>query len=105
MRLVLTIGGGVITFTSLNDDGPYPFLQSVGSIRIAARAGSSSSFGANETPTASAMLSNQNRRVAALIGNPERARAEIFDDDGISAFVGFVSAIIYGLTIQLKLES
>lgn len=105
MRFVLTIGGSVLSFSPLNDDGPYPFLQGAGTIRISARAGSSSAFGRNETPSASAVLSNQNGRVAALIGNPRRARAEVFDDDERSAFVGFVSSIKFGLAVELRLES
>jgi|SRR6185369_6955300 len=105
MRLDLTLGGSVVSFTPLNDDGPYPFLHTVGAIRVAARAGSSSSFGSNESPSASVKLQNHRGRVAALIGNPLRALAQIYDDADELAFSGFVSTIGYGLMIDLTLES
>lgn len=104
MRLVLTLGTSVVEFTPLNDDGPYPFLVSVGNIRIAARAGNTSGFGSTEAPSASVVLQNAARRVATLIGNPLRASALLYDGDAL-AFAGFVASIKYGLTVQLSLES
>ena len=57
-----------------------------------------------ETPTGSVRLQNAARRVATLIGNPLRASAQIYNEDEL-AFAGFVSAISYGLMIDLTLES
>lgn len=94
----------MISFTPLNDSGPYPFLKDVGTIRIAARAGSSSVFGSNEAPSAAVTLQNVRGRVAELIGNPMRARGEIYDGTSL-AFVGFVASIRYGIAIELILES
>lgn len=104
MRLVLTIGGSVFSFTPLNDNGPYPFLISAGTVSIAARAGRASTFGSTDAPSSSAKLQNQFSRVAKLIGNPLRARAELYDGDDL-AFVGFVAAISYGAVIELRLQS
>lgn len=104
MRLVLTLGASVLPFTPLSDDGPYPYLVSVGAISIAARAGAASGFGATETPNASVTLLNRNKRTALLIGNPLRAKAELFDGD-VLAFTGTVAAIAYGLNIELTLEA
>lgn len=103
-RLVLTLGSSVVEFTALNDNGPYPFLISVGHMRIGARAGEAAGFGSTETPSATVQLQNESRRVATLIGNPLRARAEIYDGAAL-AFVGFVSRVRYGLAIELTLES
>lgn len=105
MRLVLTLGASVFSFTPLGDDGPYPFLVGVGSISVAARAGAASGFGATATPNASATLLNQNKRVALLIGNPLRAKAELYDNSDRLAFSGTVAAIDYGLNIELTLEA
>lgn len=105
LRFVLTLGGGAaFSFTPLNDSGPYPFLKGVGTIRIAARSGSSSSFAATEAPSASVSLQNARGRVAQLIGNPMRAKGEIYDGTTL-AFTGFVAAIGYGLNVSLTLES
>lgn len=104
MRLLLTVGGNAFEFTPLNDSGPYPFLSNVGTIRVAARAGSPSGLGSTESPSAAATLQNHGGRVAALIGNPLRARAELYDGDFL-AFAGFVASIRYGITIDLNLES
>ena len=104
IRFVLTLGASVVEFTPLSDNGAYPFLVSVGNIRIGARAGATSGFGSTETPTGSVRLQNAARRVATLIGNPLRASAQIYNEDEL-AFAGFVSAISYGLMIDLTLES
>lgn len=104
LRFVLTIGGSAIPFTPLNDPGPYPFLKAVGTIRVAARSGSSSSFGATEAPSAPVTLQNIAGQVAELIGNPMRARGEIYDGTAL-LFTGFVASIRYGRSIELTLES
>ncbi len=104
MRLVLTIGASVFSFTPIGDNGPYPFLSAVGSITVAARAGATSGFGATDTPSASASLLNKRKRVALLIGNPLRAKAQLYDGAAL-VFSGTVSAIDYGLNIDLTLES
>lgn len=105
MRVVLTLGTALVEFTPINSTGPYPFLVSIGNIRITARAGATSGFGTTETPTATVRLQNASRRVADLIGNPLRVRADVYDDSNALAFVGFVSTVSYGLMIDLTLES
>lgn len=105
MRLVLTLGASVFSFTPVGSDGPYPYLSGVGAISIAARAGAAAGFGATETPSASATLLNKDKRVALLIGNPLRAQADLYRDDGTLAFPGTVSEIVYGLEVELTLES
>jgi len=104
MRLVLTIDGSVIEFTPLNDSGPYPYLKGTTPIREGARAGASASFGSTETPSTTVSLKNDGGRVAEIIGNPMRARAELYDGD-FRAFSGFVQSIEFGLAITLRLES
>lgn len=104
LRFVLTIGGSAIPFTPLNDSGPYPLLKEVGAIRIAARSGAPSGFGATEAPSGSVSLKNSDGLAANLIGNPMRARGEIYDGDTL-AFVGFVASVRYGLVVALNLES
>ena len=104
-RLVLTIGTSVFTFTPLSDEGPYPFLVGVNGIHVAARAGAQSGFGATDIPNASVTLRNKDRRVASMIGDPLRAKADLYDKNDNLAFSGTVSNVDYGLDMELILES
>lgn len=103
MRLVLDIAGAPIEFTSLTDDGPYPYLISVGTLQIAARAGRLAGLGVGESPSLDVLLANNERQTAPLIGLPLRARATVYDDDGAVFFAGAVENILFGRTITLKL--
>jgi len=105
MRVVLTLAAGAIEFTPINSDGPWPWLVRPGALRIEARAGSVSGFGSGAAPTGSFELDNTGNQASDLIGSPLRARAEIFDDDDVSAFVGLVSSIRFGKTNEYTLES
>jgi hypothetical protein len=106
MRFVLTVGTSVFSFTPVGDEaGPYPFLVSVGGIHSTARAGAPSGFGATDTPSASVTLLNQNKRVALMVGDPLRAKADIYDNSDRLAFSGTVSNIDYGLEMTFQLES
>ena len=104
MRFELTLGAGVVTFTPINSDGPYPYLAGVGRVSVAARAGSSTGFGAVESPTATVSLQNPDGRVAEIIGSPLRVPAALYDEDD-RVFAGFVYRIKYGLTLVLTLKS
>ena len=100
MRLSLELAGGTVEFTQV-DDGPYPYLTSVGTLRIAARAGTLAGLGVGESPSVAVALDNTERQVAAIIGNPLRGIATITYDDGEPFFAGAVSNITFGRSIDL----
>lgn len=105
MRLVLELVPGAIEFTRRGDSGPYPLLLSVGTLRLAARAGQVSGIGATESTSLTVSLDNAGRRAATLLGRPLRVAAEVFDDADELLFSGIVSAIEYGRTLDLTLEA
>lgn len=104
MRVVINLEGVPLEFTPINSGGKFPFLDSVGSLRIEARAGSVSGFGSGAAPTASFVLDNANNVVSDLIGAPLRALTQIYDDDDVLTFAGLVSSIRFGSTLEVTLE-
>jgi len=105
VRLVLTIEGATIEFVRLNDDGPYPYLISTGTLRIAARAGQIAGLGVGESPSIEVLLQNNSRQAATLIGTPLRAAAQVYDSAGALFYDGIVSKVAHGKTMSLVLES
>ena len=104
MRLVLVLPPSEISFTPTNDDGPYPFLLEVGTLRVAARAGRESGIGVGESPSIDVQLDNAGNHVASIIGSPLRVRATVYDGDTVF-FTGIVANVRHGRTIQLTIES
>jgi len=104
MRFVLTIPPSALEFTQPIDGGPYPLLATVGTLRQAVRAGTPSGIAATESTSLSVTLDNTGNRAAALIGQPLRMGAEVFDGDQ-SYFSGNVAAITYGRTLELTIEN
>jgi len=105
MRLVLALSPSAIEFTRRGGSGPYPLLLSVGTLRLAARAGQVSGIGATESTSLTVSLDNAGRRAATLLGRPLRVGAEVYDDADELLFAGIVSTVEYGRTLDLTLEA
>ena len=91
LRLVVYLKPSTITFTRPIDGGAYPLLNSVSTLRLAARAGQQSGLGVGESPSINVSLDNVDKRAATLLGNPLRARAELYNSDNSLFWAGFVS--------------
>lgn len=106
MELVLYTKPSPITMGMVGDmTSPYPFVQRVGDLVQAARAGDDSGIGVGESANLSVTLANPKRRVAALIGRPVRVRADVMADDGSLFFAGVITDVDYGSTVELQLEA
>lgn len=105
MRAVLTIGGASIEFTERLAGGQFPYLQGVGSLRRAVRAGYRSGLGVGESPSLAVTLNNDGNRAADIIGHPLRASAAVYDDADDLIWSGAISRIVYGRVIELTVEA
>lgn len=103
-RLVLTLGSSDLIFTKTTDEGPYPLLLMIGTLRLAARAGRVSGIGSTESTSLTVQLDNTKRRVSTIIGRPLRARAVVYDGPNLF-FAGTVASITYGQTIDMAIEA
>lgn len=105
MRLVLDLGANDITFAEVGSGGAFPYLLEVGDLRIAARAGYLAGLGSGESPSLAVALDNTGNRAAEIIGQPLRAAATVYDDDGSVYWSGIVSEAAYGRTIDLTIDA
>lgn len=104
MRLVLGISSGSLEFTEPNSGGAYDLLLSVGTMRVAARAGDAIGLAANESSSIAVTLNNAGRRAAKLVGAPLRVRGQLYDKNNDLFFDGVVAMIDYApRTITLEL--
>lgn len=104
LRLVLYLGPAAIEFTELLDGGPFPYLETVGSLVMQARAGYLKGLGIGESPRLDVVLCNDGNRVADIIGQPLRARADVFDGDA-AYWQGVVSTASYGRKVGLSISA
>lgn len=105
MRAVFELAGATVEFTPKTDSGPYNVLLAVGTLRVAARAGSISGLGVGESPNLDIVLDNNDRQTAQIIGNPLRIPVVITYDDATPFFAGVVSKVQFGRTIIVTLGS
>jgi hypothetical protein len=104
--LVIALGAAKLTFTSSTDAvGAFPWLLSVGALRMAVNAGYQSGFGVGESPFINVTLDNNKRQLVRLINRPLRQRAEVFNDDGSQFFAGLISNIEYGRIISMEIAA
>lgn len=105
MRLDLALEPSVISFTRVADGGEFPWMLTVGTLRLQARAGHLTGIGVGETPSLQVVLDNKGKKAAKVIGRPLRVRATVYDGDDLF-FDGTVASIEYGrVAITLTLES
>jgi hypothetical protein len=105
MRLDLDLGSAVLSFTSPSSTGPYPWLERVGALRMAARAGTPSGMTAGETPSVQVTLDNAGKQAARIVDYPLRREAILYDDDGEEYFRGTVAAMTVGRSLVLTIEA
>jgi hypothetical protein len=104
MRLVLTIPPSALEFTQPIDGGPYPLLMTIGTLRQAVRAGTPTGLAATEAESVTVTLDNTSNVAAALVGQPLRMAAEIYDGETLY-FAGTVASIRYGRTVEMTVEA
>jgi hypothetical protein len=105
MRLTIDLESAVLEFTDPRTDAAYPWLDAVGEVRIAARAGSPSGFGVGEAPNGSVTLNNARKQAERLLSAPLRRRATIYDNAGKLYFEGTITEAIAGRSLVLKIEA
>ncbi len=105
MRLVLDLDGVELGFDRQGSTGPYPWLVSVGVLRLSARAGTVSGLGRNQTPDLTVVLDNQAKQAVSLVGYPLRRRAWVLDSEGELFFAGTVARVGAGRNLRLTLEA
>lgn len=105
MRLRLYLDPAVIEIGEPLSGSAYPYLTTVGALRLQARAGYISALGVNESPSLALVLDNCGNRVADIIGQPLRRRADVLNDDGSPYWQGVVSAVTYGRMIGLTVAA
>lgn len=105
MRLVLRLDGSPLEFCERNAGGPHPYLDSVGTLRVTARAGDAIGIAATESSSLTVTLDNCERRAATDIGRPLRVDAEVYDDADELFFSGIVTAITYRRMISLEIDA
>lgn len=110
MELVLCVGGVLLSFvdpTAPPADFPNSrrWLTNVSGLNLSARAGAFQLAGATENATISVELDNRERQASELIGQPLRARAWAYEDDGRLYFDGTVQSINYGTSLSMSVEA
>lgn len=106
MRLVLELDPNALEFTEENSGGPYPYLLTVGSLRMSARAGVQTGITATESTSLTVTMNNRGGRVAAIVGRPLRVAASVYDDANAFLFSGIVSTVEYkGGALTLEIDA
>jgi hypothetical protein len=102
MQLTIDLGSALVTFDATGSTGAFPWLTSVGGLRMVARAGRA---GASETAVIACTLDNAGQQAARILDVPLRRRASIYDDEGALFFRGTVQRMRVGRTVELTIES
>jgi len=97
--------GVELEFTEPKNGGEYPWLASVGTLLLAARAGHLEGAGVGEAANVVVELDNRKKQASALIGYRLRTSAWLFDDDDEELLAGVVQAMEFGNTLRLTLEA
>lgn len=105
MRLVLALEPSAVEFTEESSGGAFPYLLTVGALRMAARTGSQFGIGSTENAVVPVTLNNAGRRAAAILRRPLRIAADIYDDAGALFFSGLVQSIEYGRVVTMEIEA
>lgn len=104
MRLMVYLAGGLsLEFVEIGDVGEYPWIANVGPLVLNARAGPLHDVNA-EGPSVAVQLDNRSKQASTLLGQPLRARAELYDGDELF-FPGIVATLKVGRVLTLGIES
>lgn len=102
MRLEVELGATVLEFGAIGTSHARPWLRSVGTLRVAARAGGT---GATEASTLTVLLDNAAGQAARVLDVPLRRMATVFDVSGAEFFRGTVQRVRPGQGYELTIES
>lgn len=103
MRLAVELGAASLEFGAIGSPtAPRPWVRSVGTLRVAARAGGT---GATESSSLTVVLDNSAGQAARLLDVPLRRIATVYDDDGATFFRGTIQRVRVGQSLELTLES
>lgn len=102
MRLVVALGATSVEFGAIGTSGARPWLRSVGTLRVAARAGGT---GATESSSLTVLLDNTSGQAARVLDVPLRRIATVFAADGAEFFRGTVQRVRVGQALELTIES
>lgn len=105
MRLAVVLDSATIEFGGPTSDGAYPWLLEVESLRLAARAGSQTGFGAGESQRLDVLIDNAGRQAAAVLGLPLRRAATVYDEDGSVFYEGTIAEVQFARTLRLSIEA
>lgn len=101
MRVVIELDGIDVEFCKVNAGGPNPYLNEVGELRSAARAGPA--VGIVGTESASVPITFENcPKSAAILRQPLRSFVRAYDDADELFFSGYVSSIEYAAAITIE---
>lgn len=103
MRLVLALDSGSVEFTGPRSSGPFPWLLSVGTLRLTARAGTASGLGVGETSSLAVAIDNAGKQAAEVVGVPLRRVATVYDDADDVLFAGSVESVKVGRSLVLTI--
>src|SRR5436190_1520773 len=102
MRLRVYIGSAVVEIGAAGGADAFPWLTSVGTLRVAARVGEAAG---SETSQLAVEIQNEAKQAARVLGEPLRCLAEVFDDDDRLFFRGTGQRVDPGRGYVLTLES
>ena len=102
MRLDVELGATAVEFGAIGTSHARPWLRSVGTLRVAARAGGT---GATEASTLTVLLDNAAGQAARVLDVPLLRMATVFDASGAEFFRGTVQRVRPGQGYELTIES
>lgn len=102
MRVEIVLGGATLSFARAGSADAFPWLTSVGTVRMAARAGG---YGVTESSSLEVAIDNAGRQAARILDAPLRRLARVYDDDGRLFFRGTVQKAEVGRELRLTIES
>lgn len=105
MRVAVDLGSAVVEFSGPQSAGAYPWLLTVGALRIAARAGTPTGLTAGETPSVQVSLANDGKQASRILDVPLRRPVTIYEDNGDEYFAGIVAAVAIGRAYVLTVEA
>lgn len=105
MRLVVDTSSGSLEFEGRRSSAAFPWIVSVGALRVAARAGDAGGFGEQESSSLEVVLDNAAKQAATELGDALRLHATVYDDDGAEYFAGTIESVEVGRLLTLTIAA